>query len=139
MAAMTRKTHTMLFGLALVGVTVLFMQLVVRELLVRIVGYEANGVDPVMLAMFVIVSVPTFFCVWAFAIPKMLENAFLNIGSPRIFSGPRTQADVDRAKVNLRAVGLLVEDRPAEENVVTNRGRHDGSAHDGSTKSKKVD
>ncbi|AZO27997.1 MULTISPECIES: hypothetical protein [unclassified Mesorhizobium] len=127
---MTRKTHTMLFGLGLLGVTVLFTLLVVREILVRMVGYEANGVDPVMLAMFAIVGVPTAFCVWAFAIPKMLE---------RTFSGPRTQADVDRAKAILRPIGLLVEDRPSEGNVVTNRGRHDGSARGGSTESKKVD
>jgi hypothetical protein len=129
----------MLFGLGLLGVAVLFTLLAAREILVRIVGYEANAVDPVMLAMFVIVGVPTFFCVWAFAIPKILENVFLNIGSPRTFSGPRTQADIDRAKANLRAVGLLVEDRPSEGNVVTNRGRHDGSARGGSTESKKVD
>ncbi|MCT2577001.1 MAG: hypothetical protein E5X23_00505 [Mesorhizobium sp.] len=136
---MTRKTHTMLFGLGLVGVTVLFILLSVREILVRIVGYEANGVDPVMLAMFVVVGLPTFFCVWAFAIPKIRENVFLNIGSPRTFSGPRTQADVDRAKVNLRAIGLLIEDRTSKENAVTDRGRPEGNAHGGSTKSKKVD
>ncbi|PBC04407.1 hypothetical protein [Mesorhizobium sp. WSM3860] len=136
---MTRKTHTMLFGLGLVGVTLLFALLMVREILVRVVGYEANGVDPIMLAMFVTVGVPTFFFVWAFAIPKILENTFLNAGSPRRFSGPRTQADVDRAKANLRSVGLLVEDRPSEENVVTNHGRHNGFVHGGPTKSKKVD
>ena len=136
---MTRKTHTMLFGLGLLGVMALFTLLSVREILVRLVGYEANRIDPVMLAMFVIVGVPTFACVWAFAIPKILENAFLNTTYPRPFSGPRTQAHVDRAKANLRSLGLLVEDRHSEEDVVTSRDRLEGSARDGSTKSKKVD
>ncbi|RWO95462.1 MAG: hypothetical protein EOQ98_26060 [Mesorhizobium sp.] len=135
---MTRKTHTMLFRLGLVGVAVLFTLLVVREILVRLIGYGANGVDPVMLAVFVLVGVPTFACVWAFAIPKILEKAFLNATYPRPFSAPRTQAHVDRAKANLRSLGLLVEDSSSEENVVTNRGRLEGAAHGGSTKSKKV-
>jgi hypothetical protein len=136
---MTRKTNTMLFGLGLLGVVVLFALLVTREILVRIIGYEATGADPVMLAVFVIVGVPTFACVWAFAIPKILENAFLNTTYPRPFSGPRTQAHVDRAKANLRSLGLLVEDRPSQADVVIDRGRLEGSAYDGSTKSKKVD
>ena len=135
---MTRKTHAMLFGLGLVGVMVLFTLLVVREILVRIIGYEANGVDPVMLTVFVIIGLPTFACAWAFAIPKILENTLLNDTYPRPFSGPRKRVDVDRAKANLRSVGLLVEDGPSEENVATNRGRRDGAAHRGSTKSKKV-
>jgi hypothetical protein len=126
---MTRKTHTMLFGLGLLGVSVLFTLLVIREILVRMIGYEAQGVDPIMLATFAIVGIPTAFCVWAFALPKMLE---------RTFSGPRTQADVDRAKAILRPIGLLVEDRPSEGNVATNRGRHNDPAR-GSTVSKKVD
>jgi formate hydrogenlyase subunit 3/multisubunit Na+/H+ antiporter MnhD subunit len=136
---MTRKTHTILFGLGLLGVTVLFTLLVFREILVRLVGYEANGVDPVMLAMFVAVGVPTFACVVTFAAPKFFADMFLNDTYPRPFSGPRNQAEVDRATANLRALGLLLEDRPSEENVVTNRGEQDGSAHGGSIKSKKVD
>jgi hypothetical protein len=136
---MTRKTHTTLFRLALVGVTVLLALLVVREILVRI-GYEANAVDPVMGAMFAVIGVLTFGCVVAFMLPKFFAAMFLNdtYPRPRIF-GPRKQADIDRAKENLRSVGLLLEDDPDEKNVVTNRGKHDVFPHGGSTKSKKVD
>lgn len=136
---MTRKTHTLLFGLALLGVTVLFALLVVREILVRMVGYEATGVDPVMLAVFAVVAMPTFGCVVVFILPKFFTNMYLNDTYTRPFSGPRKQVDVDRARTNLQSLGLLLEDGPSEENVATKRGKHDGSAHGASIKSKKVD
>ncbi|MCF6100700.1 hypothetical protein [Mesorhizobium muleiense] len=136
---MTRKTHTLLFGLALVGGTVLFALLVVREILVRI-GYEANTVDPVMGAMFAVIGVPTFGCVVASMLPKFFADMFLNDTYPRPrFFGPRKQVDVDRAREKLRSVGLLIEDGPDEKNVVTNRGKHDASPHGESIKPKKVD
>ena len=136
---MTRKTHTLLFGLALLGVMVLFTLLVVREILVRMIGYEANGVDPVMWTLFATIAVPTFGCVVVFAAPKFFADMYLNDTYPRPFSWPRKRTDVDRAKANLRSAGLLLEDGPSEENVATKRGKHDGYAHGASIKSKKVD
>jgi hypothetical protein len=110
---MKRRTHTILFGLALLSVIVLFTILVAREILVR-VGYDANTLDPLLETIFLVIAFPTFICVIVSAAPQFLADVFLNDTHPTPKFLPKRQpADIARAKENIRALGLLIED--AEE------------------------